>query len=113
MKAQKTEDEKYVYGSLYTWLKELHGDERRKLFLPAPVITHPYAFDKDDNLDYEKCDIVVIKCPNCRSKLKLYDKKGKKNKFCGNCGQALDWEDDLFHYERDKLVCDYDSMWTK
>lgn len=114
----ETEDEKYVYGSLYTWLKELHGDERRELFLPAQVITHPYAFDKDGNFDYGKCDITVIECPNCGSRSKIYDKHKKKNKFCGNCGQALDWEDDLFYYdyenyENPKLVCTYDSMWTK
>lgn len=32
-------------------------------------------------------------CPKCDETFKLLDKFGKRNKYCGACGQALDWSD--------------------
>ena len=31
-------------------------------------------------------------CPRCESSAYLYAENGKENKFCGNCGQCLNWE---------------------
>ena len=30
-------------------------------------------------------------CPNCDENLKLHNQFKKRNKCCGECGQALDW----------------------
>lgn len=34
-----------------------------------------------------------IGCPNCKSGFGLKDEDGDPNKFCGQCGQALKWEE--------------------
>lgn len=34
----------------------------------------------------------VLACPYCGSGEYLHNEDGNLNKFCGNCGQALDWE---------------------
>lgn len=33
-------------------------------------------------------------CPYCASAQFLYSKDGRRNRYCGECGQMLDWEDD-------------------
>lgn len=30
-------------------------------------------------------------CPNCYSSFKILDSFKERNRYCGNCGQALDW----------------------
>lgn len=30
-------------------------------------------------------------CPRCNGSFSLFDGLGKKNKYCGNCGQRIDW----------------------
>ena len=30
-------------------------------------------------------------CPNCDSTFKIFDSFRERNNYCGNCGQALDW----------------------
>jgi hypothetical protein len=32
-------------------------------------------------------------CPECDSTFKIFDSFNKRNRYCGNCGQALDWSD--------------------
>ena len=32
-------------------------------------------------------------CPECDSTFKIFDSFNKRNRYCGNCGQALDWGD--------------------
>ena len=32
-------------------------------------------------------------CPNCYSSFKILDSFKERNRYCGNCGQALDWSD--------------------
>ena len=32
-------------------------------------------------------------CPNCDETFKLHDQFRKRNKYCGECGQAIDWSD--------------------
>lgn len=44
---------------------------------------------KKFRLDDEKW----ICCPNCDETFYLHNQFGKRNKYCGNCGQALDWSD--------------------
>lgn len=34
-----------------------------------------------------------IGCPNCKSGFGLKDEDGDPNKFCGQCGQVLKWEE--------------------
>lgn len=33
-------------------------------------------------------------CSYCASAQFLYNEGGRRNRFCGECGQMLDWEDD-------------------
>ena len=33
----------------------------------------------------------VLSCPHCGSGEYLHNHDGNKNKFCGRCGQAIDW----------------------
>ena len=32
-------------------------------------------------------------CRKCDDTFKLFDSFGHRNRFCGNCGQAIDWSD--------------------
>ena len=34
-------------------------------------------------------------CPYCASAQYLYNEDGRRNKYCGSCGQAIDWSGDL------------------
>lgn len=36
----------------------------------------------------------VIACANCGSGEYLYNEDGNENRFCGLCGQAIDWSED-------------------
>ncbi len=38
-------------------------------------------------------DFGEIGCPNCKSGYGIRDEDDDPNKFCGQCGQALKWED--------------------
>ena len=49
----------------------------------ASARNHPESpYDDDD----------VLSCPCCGSVEYLHNEDGNLNKFCGQCGQALDWE---------------------
>jgi len=39
-------------------------------------------------------DFGEIGCPNCKSGYGIRDEDDDPNKFCGQCGQALKWEDE-------------------
>lgn len=39
-------------------------------------------------------DTHVLACPCCGSGEYLYNEDGHRNKYCGQCGQAIDWEED-------------------
>lgn len=54
------------------------GRDALRLHIPKP----PYQ----DAL----CD--VLECPNCGSGEYLHNEDGTPNDFCGQCGQAIDWE---------------------
>lgn len=32
-------------------------------------------------------------CPNCNDTFGLVNHFGKRNKYCGDCGQRIDWSD--------------------
>jgi transcription initiation factor IIE alpha subunit len=40
-------------------------------------------------------------CPNCNETFKLFNQFQKRNKCCGECGQAIDWSDYLADKRRD------------
>lgn len=40
--------------------------------------------------DEEECEVDEMRCPNCNEEISW---PYKKNKFCRNCGQALDWSE--------------------
>lgn len=39
-------------------------------------------------------DKSIWACPSCGSGEYLYNEDGNQNNFCGQCGQAIDWEDE-------------------
>lgn len=39
-------------------------------------------------------DTSILACPCCGSGEYLYNEDGNRNKYCGQCGQAIDWEED-------------------
>lgn len=41
---------------------------------------------------YYDGDESIIACPNCGSGEWLHNEDGNENNFCGQCGQAIDWE---------------------
>lgn len=43
---------------------------------------------------YQGVSIDDLSCPSCGSGEYLHTEDGKKNLFCGQCGQAIDWGDD-------------------
>ena len=43
---------------------------------------------------YPDGDAGVLACPSCRSGEYLHNIDTARNVFCGQCGQAIKWEDD-------------------
>ncbi len=43
---------------------------------------------------YPDGDKSILACPNCGSGEYLHNEDGAENTFCGQCGQAILWEDD-------------------
>lgn len=43
---------------------------------------------------YPDGDKGILACPNCGSGEYLHNEDGAENTFCGQCGQAIKWEDD-------------------
>lgn len=50
------------------------------------MLNHPTA-------PYPDGDRSIIACPNCGSGEYLHNEDGNRNAFCGQCGQAIDWDD--------------------
>ena len=44
----------------------------------------------DPDWDKEECEVDEMRCPSCNEEIGW---PYEKNKFCRNCGQALDWSD--------------------
>lgn len=51
------------------------------------------ALEKQTPKKFRVDDEGWICCRNCNETFYLYNQFGKRNKHCGNCGQALDWSD--------------------
>lgn len=48
---------------------------------------------------YPDGDKSILACPNCGSGEYLYNEDGAENSFCGQCGQAIDWNES--YHERE------------
>lgn len=44
---------------------------------------------------YPDGDRSILACPSCGSGEYLWNKDGNRNHFCGQCGQAIDWGDEV------------------
>lgn len=53
-------------------------------------------------------DIGILACPCCGSGEYLHNEDGKKNSFCGQCGQAIDWGEEGGLVYADKKSHDQD-----
>lgn len=40
---------------------------------------------------YPDGDLGILACPNCGSGEFMYNEDGNRNRYCGQCGQAIDW----------------------
>lgn len=38
-------------------------------------------------------DFNILACPNCGSGEYLHNEDGNEQQYCGQCGQAIDWEE--------------------
>ena len=38
-------------------------------------------------------DFNILACPNCGSGEYLHNEDGNQQQYCGQCGQAIDWEE--------------------
>jgi uncharacterized protein (UPF0212 family) len=45
------------------------------------VIHYPYT-----------SDLTTVQCPNCKRRLRTRRTQAKGDRFCPDCGQAIDWE---------------------
>ena len=43
---------------------------------------------------YPDGDACVLACPSCGSGEYLHNEDGSRCRFCGQCGQAIDWDGD-------------------
>lgn len=41
-------------------------------------------------------DFGIMACPTCGSGEFLHNEDGNRNRYCGQCGQAIDWDEDGF-----------------
>lgn len=56
--------------------------EKRKLRRPyTHVVSYPY-----------KQDETVVQCPACKRRLRTRRTQARGDRFCPDCGQAIDWE---------------------
>lgn len=39
-------------------------------------------------------DTEILACPTCGSGEYLHNEDGNRNRYCGQCGQIIDWPDD-------------------
>lgn len=58
-----------------------------------PVERAAEIFDPKHRERHESLSAAEEACPNCGSSDYLYGYFDKPNKCCGNCGQAILWED--------------------
>lgn len=42
-------------------------------------------------------DVNILACPNCGSGEYLHNEDGNQQQYCGQCGQAIDWEEEIDH----------------
>ena len=57
----------------------------------------PVALDRRvPKLPHPDGDLDVLACPTCGSGEYLHNGDGNECRFCGQCGQAIDWSMDVF-----------------
>lgn len=58
------------------------------------VRTCPYIAErlKSGAIEYPDGDAGVLACPSCGSGEYLHNEDGNRCRFCGQCGQAIDWD---------------------
>lgn len=85
-------------------IKQNWTSEQARNDLERLIITGERPADKVVGLACEALDMKVPKkpisdedgwscCPNCNNTFKMFDAFKRKNRHCGNCGQALDWRE--------------------
>jgi len=72
-----TSDKRYSYKLTEDGIVRRGVDESEWPFSDTP---HP---DGDQS---------ILACPNCGSGEYLHNEDGNRNKFCGQCGTAINWE---------------------
>lgn len=46
------------------------------------------------SLPHPDGDTEILACPTCGSGEYLHNEDGNRNRYCGQCGQIIDWPDD-------------------
>lgn len=68
------------------WAVEIAADAMKKQIPKKPytnVIHYLYT-----------SDLTTVQCPNCKRRLRTRRTQAKGDRFCPDCGQAIDWEGD-------------------
>ena len=68
------------------WAVEIAVEAMEKQMQKKPytnVIHYPYT-----------SDLTTVQCPNCKRRLRTRRTQAKGDRFCPDCGQAIDWEDE-------------------
>jgi hypothetical protein len=66
------------------WAVEIAVEAMEKQIPKKPytnVIHYPYT-----------SDLTTVQCPNCKRRLRTRRTQAKGDRFCPDCGQAIDWE---------------------
>ena len=78
-----------VFGEIRKIAKE-NGIEKEVVLNETAILN---ALEKQIPKKLRVDDEGWLCCPNCDETFKLHDQFRKRNKYCGKCGQALDWSD--------------------
>ena len=68
------------------WAVEIAVEALEKQIPKKPytnVIHYPYT-----------SDLTTVQCPNCKRRLRTRRTLAKGDRFCPDCGQAIDWEEE-------------------
>lgn len=78
---------------------EILDPERAERFTSMEPVTEACRMGRDALLlriprsPHPDGDKSILSCPNCGSGEYLYNQDEAENTFCGQCGQAILWED--------------------
>lgn len=78
---------------------EILDPERAERFTSMEPVTEACQMDRDalwlkiPRSPFPDGDKSILACPNCGSGEYLHNQDEAENAFCGQCGQAILWED--------------------